>query len=366
MLKICFIQDELKDDNFKTAGEKVNFQILKALCESGFFVDVFCKINNLKKNYNIHNITELAEKNFSQNILKIVSGLNYNLTFATDYIPADVVYLHKHTRAYKEVIVKSKIEALVSAVFLNKQYQKSLKENQKQIICTQKYKIILTPSTILKNDLINMLQVDGQKIYILPPPIDMPEHVKIRDNTNFTFGFVGNDFSDKGGYVLLKALGCLSDFNFNLKMIFPYNKIPFWLKVYIKIFNLKDKIEFLPWQNDMTDFYDNIDCLLMPSKKETFGMIALEAMSRGKIVVLSSRCGAKDIIEPDGNGFIFDVTKNPVRNLIRTLKYILVNKNDFENLRQKAVFTASVYNYEKFKNELSRIINKFAETFKED
>ena len=114
-------------------------------------------------------------------------------------------------------------------------------------------------------------------------------------------------------------------------------------------------------EENIENFYDEIDCLILPSRRETFGLEALEAMSCGKIVVVSSRCGARDIIEPHNNGFIFDITKNPERNLSRVLQYILVNQDDFENLRQKAVYTASVYNFEKFKTELIRILQKFAQ-----
>ena len=206
-----------------------------------------------------------------------------------------------------------------------------------------------------------MLGADGQKIYILPPAVDLPKKVKPKLNSVFTFGFVGYDFADKGGYVLLKALAKLKDLDFRVKIIYPHEKISPFIKFYLKCFNLSSKIEFLGQQDNMNSFYDDIDCLLLPSKRETFGLNALEGMSMGKIVVISSRCGVKDIIEPDNNGFIFDITKNPVVNLARIMRYIYVNKDDFDNLRQKAVFTASVYNFEKFKLELARIINKYAE-----
>jgi len=134
---------------------------------------------------------------------------------------------------------------------------------------------------------------------------------------------------------------------------------------YMKLLQVDEKIELLVNRKDLSDFYEEIDCLIIPAEYEAFGLSALEVMSRGKIVLLSSRCGAKDIIEHDNNGFIFDITKNPTRNLTRILKYIITNKNDFENMRQKAIFTASVYNFDKFKTELIRIIEKFLPNQKE-
>jgi len=359
MLKICLIQDVLKDSDFSNGGEKVNYQILKALSESDFVVDVFCIKNCLKNDLKLHHITELASENFYHNAVSIANRLNFDLTFATDYLPTDVVYLHQHTRAYRDEIVKNKFVALIEAIFARKQYKKALSETLRQERFAKEYKAILTPSTILKNDLINLLNVDGQNVYILPPSIDIPEHIKIRKQKCFSFGFYSKNFVDKGGIILLKALANLKRYEFKLKLHSDnaHNKL---LMLYLKILKLQNKIEFIKEEN-IENFYDEIDCLILPSRRETFGLEALEAMSCGKIVVVSSRCGARDIIEPHNNGFIFDITKNPERNLSRVLQYILVNQDDFENLRQKAVYTASVYNFEKFKTELIRILQKFAQ-----
>ena len=239
------------------------------------------------------------------------------------------------------------MESLFYAIFLRKKYKKSQNENKKQTRFAQQYKAILTPSTILKNDLINLLKVDGQKVYIVPPFVDMPDIVTENSNKTFTFGFIGNDFYEKGGFLLLKALKNLTNFDFKLKILTNSSR-NILLQRYIKSLKLDDKIEFVPHLTGMEEFYSDVDCLIMPSKRESFGLEVLEAMSYGKIVVISSRCGVKDIIEPFNNGFIFDITQKQVRNLEKVLEYILINKDDFDNLRQKAVFTASVYNFEKF------------------
>ena len=360
MLKICLIQNELKDDEFRNDGEKLNFLIMKALSDSGFQTDLFCVKNNLKNEYPLQNITELALDNFEQNVFSIVNKLNYDLTFSTEYFPSDVVYLHKHSAAYLQYLVKSKFDNLFELLFLNKNYSKAHSAIKKQELFSKHYKLVLTPSTVLKNDLINLLNIDGQKTYILPPAIDMPNHVKMRTNQVFTFGFIADDFLLNGGFILLKALRHLKSFHFKVKILYPYPKLDFWTKYFISLNKLEDAVEFIMDNDDVADFYDAIDSLVLPSKMEAFSMYGLEAMSRGKIVIASSRCGIKDIIEPDNNGFIFNITHTPDINLARVLKYVMTNKDDFENLRQKAVFTASVYNYEKFKNELIRILNKFS------
>ena len=59
-------------------------------------------------------------------------------------------------------------------------------------------------------------------------------------------------------------------------------------------------------QDDLTVFYNSIDCLLVPSRKEPFGLIVTEAMSFSKPTIVSSVCGASDLVKDKENGFILD------------------------------------------------------------
>lgn len=52
-------------------------------------------------------------------------------------------------------------------------------------------------------------------------------------------------------------------------------------------------IEYLGWihRQQMLPLIDSVDALVLPSTVESFGTIALEAMARGRLVVVSSHCG---------------------------------------------------------------------------
>jgi len=358
MPKICLIQKILKDTDFATEAEQINFHILKTLSESGFDVDVFCVNDNLEKRLKFKKILKLDEEYFYQNSFSIANKMDYDLTFATDYFPTNIAYLYEHTKLYNELIFRNKFVRLFALLFINKPYKIRHIETNKQRLSALKNEIIFTPSMILKNDLINNYHIDGQKIYILPPAIEVPKNIKFSVNDVYTFGFIGFDFIKDGGLLVLQAIKELKDFDFKLKVAYSNDKIPKIVELFLKLHKLEDKVQFISCQNNLVSFYDEIDCLLMPSKKESFGIPVLEVMSRGKIVLVSSRCGAKDVIEPENNGFIFDITNNPVRNMVRNLEYILVNKTELDGMQQKAVYTASVYNFERFKTELIRVINK--------
>ncbi len=52
-------------------------------------------------------------------------------------------------------------------------------------------------------------------------------------------------------------------------------------------------LTYVGWvkRHKMMSLIDGVDCLALPSKVESFGTIALEAMARGRLVVTSSQCG---------------------------------------------------------------------------
>lgn len=75
----------------------------------------------------------------------------------------------------------------------------------------------------------------------------------------------------------------------------------------------------------MADF----DVFLLTSDEEGFGLVILEAMSLGKIVV-STRCGGpEDIIEDKINGFL---TGFDYKEIATKINFILEN---FESIKQK-------------------------------
>ena len=55
-------------------------------------------------------------------------------------------------------------------------------------------------------------------------------------------------------------------------------------------------LTYLGWvtRDQLIDVFDRHDALLLPSKVESFGTVALEALARGRLVILSGSCGIVD------------------------------------------------------------------------
>ena len=72
--------------------------------------------------------------------------------------------------------------------------------------------------------------------------------------------------------------------------------------------NKDNSIHIIPETTDynkMMKFYENISCLVVPSRQEPTSRTAIEAMMMGRPVIISDQVGAKYLIDENKNGFIF-------------------------------------------------------------
>lgn len=69
-------------------------------------------------------------------------------------------------------------------------------------------------------------------------------------------------------------------------------------------------VRFLGLVRDMAGFYENIDCLLSPSIRESFGLVCAEAMSHGCPVIAAKVDGLAEVVETPHTGFCLTPTLN--------------------------------------------------------
>ena len=95
-----------------------------------------------------------------------------------------------------------------------------------------------------------------------------------------------------------------------------------------------DKVIFLGWMNhrDIAFFYEHCNAVIMPSRWEAFGLVAIEAMKYGKPVIASNRGALPELIKPGINGFLFDYkVEDDLLNVIYKIK-----KSDLDAMAEYA------------------------------
>jgi glycosyltransferase involved in cell wall biosynthesis len=113
----------------------------------------------------------------------------------------------------------------------------------------------------------------------------------------FVIGFAGRLSEEKGWKEFLEAGKAAAQELENLYLLVAgdgKDKEAF-LK-HIKNLNLSNKVAYLGYIDNMVGFYSLIDCLIIPSTKESFGLSALEAQSMRVPIIVSAIDGLKEIV----------------------------------------------------------------------
>ena len=95
-----------------------------------------------------------------------------------------------------------------------------------------------------------------------------------------------------------------------------------------------ETVTYLGWvdNKDIDAYYQACDAVIMPSRWEGFGLVAIEAMRNSKPVIASNMGALPELIKNNINGYIFDIKNDKV------LKEILlnINKNELQVLGKQA------------------------------
>lgn len=151
-------------------------------------------------------------------------------------------------------------------------------------------------------------------------------------------GLVGRITQQKGTDVIVKALGqyLRKDLLENIFVVIvgdyqtPSHKQ--WLDGLLEENNLEGKLKVLGFQ-DPKPFYQMFDVFVLPSRSDTFGLVAVEAMMGGCCTIRSNGNGASDQIEHGINGMIFPMEDS--ETLGKQLTEVLTNEKLREAMAKK-------------------------------
>jgi len=155
------------------------------------------------------------------------------------------------------------------------------------------------------------LGVEKDKIHTIYNPIERAEH-KNRSEHGKKFYYVGRlDESQKRISDIIRAFYMLKNeglTDYTLDILGVGESLYYYVDM-IKRFGLQNQVKIHDiWLRKPWDFINDIDCLILASNYEGFGLVICEAIARG-IPVISSNCpvGPSDIIIDNENGFLYDV-----------------------------------------------------------
>ena len=202
---------------------------------------------------------------------------------------------------------------------------------------------VITLTNVMKHDLPKYTSIDGNKIEVIPYGID----TELYNPKNFSkqecrekfslpegkilFGLPGRITDSKGQDVAMRAFAkanipdsCLvfcgdgSSSNYFTELMGIADSM-----------GIREKIIQLPFTKEMHLFMNAMDISLLPSKREAFGLVVIEAMASGMPILATNAGGVPEIISHTNNGLLFEPFDDDA-----LAKYMVLLANDI-GLREK-------------------------------
>ncbi|MFQ6050287.1 MAG: glycosyltransferase family 4 protein [Candidatus Hydrothermarchaeota archaeon] len=313
-------------------------------------------------------VTWAMEMNYymQKEAVKILGKENIDILHAHDWMVAPAAISCKHGFR-KPLIVTIHSTEYGRRRGIHSEYQNSIHQTE-WWITYEAWRVICCSSS-MKEEVCSVLGVSWDKVYVIPNGVErdkigvrkecpMEIRNKFASPNEKIVLYVGRLVPEKGANVLIGAIPKVLSVMPNVKFVIvgdgfmrdELHKIAWNLGVY-------DKCYFTGYVDDPTleALYSCADVATFPSIYEPFGIVALEAMSRGTPVVVSDTGGLREIVEHDFNGVkvevdnsdslawgILHVLKNPshARKLVENSRKKLRETYNWINIAKK---TEKVY-----------------------
>ena len=168
--------------------------------------------------------------------------------------------------------------------------------------------------------------------------------------------FVGRLAEEKNPHTSIFVLKALREKGYSafLKIVGDGDLKNYLLDLANKL-NLKNYVNFYGWMKDFNkiiELYSQSDILIFPSRPgEGLGLVVLEAISQG-LVVIATKCGGPEEIIEDGiNGYLIDYKEDEkclIDEFVNKIEFLIKNPQIYEQISKNNIEKAKEWTIEKF------------------
>lgn len=234
----------------------------------------------------------------------------------------------------------------------------SLKElyarNEVQMKRYSDARFIFTMSMFLRDFLVDNVGIDKKKVVYAGGGINIKNVDSInpiRKNRKRIL-FVGRDFIRKGGDLVVAAFKILKNkfiSDAELYIIGPQKIDKKYLGDGINILGDLDS-------NKVEYYYNLCDIFCMPSRFEAFGLVFIEALTRGLPCIGRNKFEMSNIIEPDQTGYLVD--NDNVTELASKMFNLLNNDKIYSNVKLNKAYYTQKYSWDSVARNILEAFNK--------
>jgi UDP-glucose:(heptosyl)LPS alpha-1,3-glucosyltransferase len=178
---------------------------------------------------------------------------------------------------------------------------------------------VICNSEMVRDEIRRGFRVAPEKLHLVYSGVDLEHfHPRLRDSLrgaaraelgcrprDTLFLFVGSGFSRKGLGAAIEALARTANPSFWLLVVGRDREEGRFMEQAQRA-GLGERVRFLGARDDVRPLYAAADCFILPSRYDPFPNTALEALAMGLPSIVSSRCGAAEVVKAGVSGWICD------------------------------------------------------------
>lgn len=223
----------------------------------------------------------------------------------------------------------------------------------------KKARLLLPSSSLLKQKIIEICECNNVEVLPFGINIEPFQPAKSNYKINIEKVVIGTVKALEHNYgidLLIQSLALLKvkcpDLKFKLKIV-GRGSAETELKNLVSTLNLSDSVEFLGYIDNtrIPELYRSFDIVVVPSRRESFGVSILEAYAAGVPVVASDILGFNDVCKNDETVVRFK--NDDVNDLTEKMIYLLRNESMRKELARNAQqFVAEQFSLDKVTDRL--------------
>lgn len=212
------------------------------------------------------------------------------------------------------------------------QQQMQIGVNKRDFIHTIRYKSLhawISPLHYLKKEVLKKTRIPEEKIKVIPLAIDVNyfanrvynrqealQKLNLPDFNEPLIGIIGRIDRQKGQLFIIEAINELHKKNVKVQLLIfgsptinekEGEEYYAEMKSYVSTHNMDEYVHFREYTKNIKLFYDLVDIFAIASLSEAFGMVTLEAMASGVVVIGSNTGGTPEILDNGKFGLLYEL-----------------------------------------------------------
>ena len=112
-------------------------------------------------------------------------------------------------------------------------------------------------------------------------------------------------------------------------------------------------------QSELATRFQQADCLVLPSRHDSFGMVVVEAMATGCPAIVSEQTGAKEAITEGESGWV--IPAEDVDALYDQMRWCIDNVEEVRSMAPSAHAAAQEYTWDRYRNRVASFLKTHLE-----